>query len=116
MVGQQEVGHWWRRDGHNEQSHDSCREIPFAPATTVLSGEVCAALGESRTTRTLGWNSSSGGVGGVVGLKSRSGKLGATVPCAITPVKRYDSIGSAPVDEARAWLIDSGRGTFDWGV
>ncbi len=31
-------------------------------------------------------------------------------------VKRYDSIGSAPVDEDRAELRDSGRGTFDWGV
>src|ERR1035437_4277836 len=32
---------------------DSCREIPFAPATTVLSGEVSAALAEKRSTRGL---------------------------------------------------------------
>ena len=30
--------------------------------------------------------------------------------------KRYDPIGSAPVNEARAWLRDSGRGTFDWVI
>jgi hypothetical protein len=31
----------------------------------------------------------------------------------ISPVKRYDSIGSAPEQEARARLRDSGPGTFD---
>src|ERR1039458_5992841 len=90
------IVHKYRQTTSNA-SGSTCRDsglvqIPFAPATTVLSGEVCAALGESRTTRTLGLNSSSGGVGGVVGLKLRSGKLGATVPCAITPVKRRSRI------------------------
>ena len=34
----------------------------------------------------------------------------------ITPVKRYDSIGSAPVCEPRVEPEDPVRGTFDWGV
>jgi hypothetical protein len=34
----------------------------------------------------------------------------------ITPHKRYDPIGGAPVDEARARSRNWGRGTFDWGV